>query len=308
MFAVGTFFVILMSHAFSAKNVDYSPECLTAECAPKIPQIIHQTYLHDRVEEFPETCRTTPKMWQDQHSGWEYILWTDVMNRELIATHYPWFLDTYDAYPNGIQRSDAARYFILYHHGGVYADLDIQPLKSVVEMFGDYDVYLPYTPNIGLTNAFMASVKGADFFEMVIHNLADYQNAWYHVSRHWQIVTSTGPTFIWTLWMNYEGSSTVATIDAPVWAKCSICTTNCHTLSGGFFQHVKGDSWHRWDSTAFTYVFFCHPVPLATAVFIGVLFYKKGKKGAQVWMLQNYLMMYGLVSCCAIAMERSLRM
>ena len=37
-------------------------------------------------------------------------------------------------------------------------------------------------------------------------------------------------------------------------------------------------------------------------------FYKKGKKGAQVWMLQNYLMMYGLVSCCAIAMERSLRM
>ena len=30
------------------------------------------------------------------------------------------FLATYDAYPSYIQRCDAARYFIIYTHGGLY--------------------------------------------------------------------------------------------------------------------------------------------------------------------------------------------
>jgi len=39
---------------------------------------------------------------------------------QLIATKFPWFLDTYKSYPYGIQRADALRYFVLYEYGGVY--------------------------------------------------------------------------------------------------------------------------------------------------------------------------------------------
>ena len=42
------------------------------------------------------------------------------MNKE-----YSSFLPVYESYPYNIQRVDAARYFILYHFGGVYLDLDI---------------------------------------------------------------------------------------------------------------------------------------------------------------------------------------
>ena len=51
-------------------------------------------------------------------------LWTDDKSRELIATEYPWFLDTFDNYSQPIQRADAIRYFVLAHFGGIYIDLD----------------------------------------------------------------------------------------------------------------------------------------------------------------------------------------
>ena len=51
-------------------------------------------------------------------------MWTDAKSRELIATEYPWFLNTFDNYTHPIQRADAIRYFVLAHYGGVYIDLD----------------------------------------------------------------------------------------------------------------------------------------------------------------------------------------
>jgi mannosyltransferase OCH1-like enzyme len=46
------------------------------------------------------------------------------MARSFIATHYPWFLATFEGYTYPIQRADSIRYFVLYHYGGIYIDLD----------------------------------------------------------------------------------------------------------------------------------------------------------------------------------------
>lgn len=51
-------------------------------------------------------------------------LWTDADAREFIEKEYPWFLETFDGYPFNIQRADSIRYFVLYHFGGIYIDLD----------------------------------------------------------------------------------------------------------------------------------------------------------------------------------------
>ena len=51
-------------------------------------------------------------------------MWTDRRLRAFIASYYPWFLPIYLRYDQHIKRVDAARYFLLYHYGGVYADLD----------------------------------------------------------------------------------------------------------------------------------------------------------------------------------------
>lgn len=100
------------------------------------------------------------------------MFWTDDKNRELIRTKFPWFLEQFDAYPNPIQRADAIRYFILYEYGGVYADMDLVPLRSLEPMLRNSRAMVGETPNVGLTNAFMSGATKSDFYEFVIHELA----------------------------------------------------------------------------------------------------------------------------------------
>eukprot|EP00937_MAST-01D_sp_MAST-1D-sp2_P003736 g3736.t1 len=242
--------------------------CSADPCGPQaIPKIIHQTY---KTADLPHEWKATPMHWQKQHPGWKYMLWTDETNRKLVQEHYPEHLVVYDAYPHGIQRADAARYFILHHYGGVYADLDIRPLKHIGPMLGDAQVLLPQTPNIGLTNAFMASTKGHPFFAHVISKLKEYQHAWYHFTRHWEIVTATGPTFIWSVFDRFasDRKAGMLVVPARVWGKCSICKTSCRVSEYGYLQHLVGDSWHKWDSFIINYIVLCNTVPLVIALYI----------------------------------------
>ena len=61
--------------------------------------------------------------------NWKFLLWTDEDNRELIASHYPDFLGTYDNYTVPMKRVDAIRLFYVHHFGGLYIDLDFACLK-----------------------------------------------------------------------------------------------------------------------------------------------------------------------------------
>ena len=239
--------------------------CSTPACELRIPKIIHQTY---KTADLPDDWKDTPRIWNETHPGWRYEFWTDERNRDFIATNYPWFLEQFDAYPNGIQRADAIRYFILYHYGGVYADLDIVPIRNIEPMLGDAELVLPETPNVGLTNAFMAASEHNDFMRYLTTQLQPYANKWYHVTRHWQIITSTGPTFIWKMANQYDGPSSMLRVPASVWGKCLICQDTCPVVEGGYLRHLVGDSWHDWDSFFFTYILFCHQVTLVMAALV----------------------------------------
>ena len=62
--------------------------------------------------------------WRDSFSSWGEPRWWNASECEsLIAREFGWFNDVYRGYRYHIQRVDACRYFVLYKHGGVYADL-----------------------------------------------------------------------------------------------------------------------------------------------------------------------------------------
>ena len=93
-----------------------------------IPNILHQTWPD---ENLPPDLAAMRQTWLCHHPAWESLLWTDLGGRRFIKHHYSWFLHLYDRYPREIMRVDAVRYFLLYHYGGVYADLDMECLRSV---------------------------------------------------------------------------------------------------------------------------------------------------------------------------------
>lgn len=149
---------------------------------PRLPRIIHQTW---KSAEVPAQWRPYQESWRARHPGWEYRLWTDADLHAFIREHYGWFLPIYEGYADPIMRADAARYFLLFHFGGVYADLDYECLRPfddllagrrlVVGLEPAAHMELPLTKATGLRrmlcNALMASEPGHPFWEHVFRQL-----------------------------------------------------------------------------------------------------------------------------------------
>lgn len=164
-----------------ARNHDGAgcPECLQARAPPACAmktRIIHQTW---KTKMLPAEYAAFAESVRAHHPGFEYRLWTDEDNRELIRTSYSWFLPTYDAYKHDIERVDAVRYFILYSYGGIYIDLDMECLKPLDDLVSEKDLHFsleagPAIDNQVVSNAFMASEPGNGFFHHIMTHLKSF--------------------------------------------------------------------------------------------------------------------------------------
>lgn len=141
----------------------------------------------------------------------------------------------------------------------------------------------------------MASTPGHEFFGFVIKELERHATSWYHGSRHVSIVTSTGPTFLWSAFLHYEGRHSVALVPSAVWGKCTVCHPRCAEVAGAFFRHLSGGSWHTSDSKAINNGLICHPILLAVLAVLGlsaarrrILWLPLGCVGA-AWSFQAHL-------------------
>lgn len=138
-------------------DVPLSP---TGRLAPGIPAILFQTW--KTREGLPPVMQSWRDGFVEMNPSFVFPLWDDADNREFIRRNFPWFLDVYDAYPREIFRADAVRYFFLYAHGGVYADLDMICLRPLDDLLGREAAVLGRMgPDAGfehsLPNAAMAS-------------------------------------------------------------------------------------------------------------------------------------------------------
>ena len=182
---------------------------------------IHQTW---KSSNLPDEFNRLSKSWIDNHKSWNHYLWTDIDNRNLIQTHYPWFLETYDNYPFEIQRVDAARYFILYSLGGLYVDLDFRcfrPLDSLLQG-SEFVVGLEnknhckmHKMDMIVGNAFMyAPSAGNPFLRFVINEMANSANIPANSKNY--ILNSTGPFMLTRAYEKYENKEQVKLIPSEL--------------------------------------------------------------------------------------------
>lgn len=167
----------------------------------RIPRKIHQTW---KSREIPKEHIPWSQSCRDMYPDWEYTLWTDNDNLELIRTHYSWFLETYESYDDNIKRVDAARYFILHRYGGVYIDLDfacLRPMEPLINeglptfgiQYSNFDAKNLRKLNLDtcdqqIANAWMASPPRHPFIVKVISQL--------RTTAREHVVEATGPNFL----------------------------------------------------------------------------------------------------------------
>ena len=182
---------------------------------------------------------------QYQLRNWTTILWTDESICSFIKNHYPSFLPTYNSYPYSIQRVDAARYFILFHYGGVYLDLDVGCLqnKDLTDLLHSMEhlektVLMPQTQPIGFSNDVLIATKGSLFFKRLVDALPS-KNKWYG-SPYLTVLYSTGPMF---LTLQYKRLPSARQKDIL------ILPPKLYVERGTqYVKHLRGSTWHQQDA------------------------------------------------------------
>lgn len=93
-----------------------------------IPQAIHQTW---KTRHLPPTLARYHASWLHFNPHWQVHFYDDQACLEFVRDAYPEFLPVYQGFAHTIQRADFFRYLIVYHYGGLYADIDMECLRPL---------------------------------------------------------------------------------------------------------------------------------------------------------------------------------
>lgn len=158
---------------------------VTIQTQPKIPLIIHQIWLGG---ELPDKYKRLQKTWIAAHPDWEYKLWNEKEIQEFGLINQ----ELFDAAPNYGEKSDIARYEILYRYGGLYVDTDFECLRQFTLFHHAYDFYTGQQPLDGgyvlLNNGLIACAPGHPILRYCVEKMLENKNI-----RDTQI--KTGPVF-----------------------------------------------------------------------------------------------------------------
>jgi mannosyltransferase OCH1-like enzyme len=174
----------------------------------KIPRIIHQVYEDPAGP--PEMLSRISSTWREHHPEWEYRFWDRQAIENFMETHYPDLIPHYRSFPYNVQRWDAVRYLILYHFGGLYADMDYECMEPLDTLLGDSTCCIGMEPkhhalryNMPFIagNALMAATPGHNYFKMVIDDLWIHQKDMEIIdNKGMAVMNTTGPFMITRLY------------------------------------------------------------------------------------------------------------
>lgn len=148
-----------------------------------IPKILHQIWVGPPM---PDHLQKYREMWQETHPDWDLKLWGE---EDLDWLEHQDLFDDWETHAprnRGQWQANIARLEILYKYGGVYADSDMQPLRSINPLMekvnrGAFCVWqreLGHPKGPLLSNAFCGSYAGHSTIRSLLdrlrHNVRRY--------------------------------------------------------------------------------------------------------------------------------------
>jgi mannosyltransferase OCH1-like enzyme len=136
-----------------------------------VPRTIHHIWVGP--DPLPEDQRPYIESWRRHHPEWEHRLWTeDDLPQDPIR---PEVLERLRA---PVERADILRLEILYRHGGLYVDTDLECLRPIDDVLGD-DAFVGVCLKPGrITNTAIASVPGHPLLERALREVRPLQVYW----------------------------------------------------------------------------------------------------------------------------------
>ena len=207
-----------------------------------IPKRIHRMW---RSGHIPDRFKGNWAHCKEVNPTYNVTLWDDAATEALIQKHYPWFMPVYRSYPYTVERLDAGRYFIIYHYGGIYIDMDVDCKVPFDEIFKNisrekpFEVMIGEGLPVGLTNSFFAAAPKHPFMHSMIHHL-NTSLGWY-LTPYWSVMLSTGTLYITKIYFKYACKDQIHILDADLHKKV-------------YMVHEHAGHWHRWDGPIYVWI------------------------------------------------------
>lgn len=167
----------------------YAVQDLQYSHTPRIPKIIHQIWLGSEKGELPEKYNYFQSTWKEHHPDWEYRLWTEKEIEAFGLTNK----SAYDESTNYGQKSDIARYEILYRMGGLYVDTDFECLNNFDIFHHCFDFYTgsAFGPSFHAYMGLIGSAPGHKLMKQCIDTINIHVT--HHANPALNILFTTGP-------------------------------------------------------------------------------------------------------------------
>lgn len=150
---------------------EYSAPIFPSKKTPKIPKVIWQTNFTNRVS-LPVYLNYLFNRLMSLSYEYRYVS-TEARLEFIEANMSEEITNAFKKLVNGASQADLWRLIVLYHHGGVYMDIDahaVWPLSKIIKP-EDSEVILYNKEHY--TNYFMASAKGNPIFKEMIDLVVD---------------------------------------------------------------------------------------------------------------------------------------
>jgi hypothetical protein len=261
----------------------------------EVPKIFYQTW---KTTTLPKKFALNRDEWlKSLGPGWKTPLLTDEDLRHLVAKNVPQHLKAYDRFTENIERVDFARYVMMWL-GGVYADLDTYPLKSIKPFVAMGKIVLGQEPREHaikiydrlpedgangevVCNAFMMSPPKLPFWTDLMNFITS------RYEPHYKPVYNTGPMAI-TLFKQTHPEAfanvliTPACTFFPLTGDGSV-TAGCDMEKDTYVVHVWENTWTKpwWRSEELKNrrYWFWAAMTIFTVFFILIFLRTKSKKG-----------------------------
>lgn len=125
----------------------------------------------------------------------------------MIERKYPELLEIWDGIKTGIKKSDFLRIVVLYEYGGIYADTDVENIRSLDRVTWKYTCVLPTEPlehssfiyriPFVMNNAIMLCQPGHPFLKEVLGSFK-------YALKNDNTMSATGPLFITEQFIKYN--------------------------------------------------------------------------------------------------------
>lgn len=103
-----------------------------------VPHIIHQVWISEDNGSPPPFMKRWLESWQKMNPHWVVWMWRSESARKFVISHYPWLLSIYDEFDLIVKRADLLRYLVLHHFGGLAIDIDLESLRPIHRLFGEF--------------------------------------------------------------------------------------------------------------------------------------------------------------------------